>query len=634
MVWRTEFDGQDAELCRAREPRPRLRPERSGRRYVLRIGQQLMERQCLEGTFEMIRNTRRSGDRAKNDRGTLLRQFDCLESRELLSGGNSFTIENPDLFPSVLFRRVDASSPTLEVGHPIGSGPRTLSFLDSDGKVITGETPDGDEFSITVHGPGVAIVTDITPNDGILNSEIDTIQLVGTDINRTYVTGQVKESDRVISEDTGTIGFERLIAADGVASIVLNGFILTETGKIDEGTPEIDLRGGVRTLAFTAVDAAIDVPSEPPIDIKIGTETTPLRVSPNVKIDHIFNTAFNSILGPVPDVPITTPTVQLIVNGTIRSLELGSAAAAPFPAPVNAAISPVSLTGRTSIQTFGVDRLKVIGSAENFTVSRTAQPFTEPFSSVDAIGHAQFGGTADALAIDASAGTIGRLEFLRGLGNPLGTSESLLEAGIPLGFRGYPASGLAGGVISAEQIGGFHAGPSNLIRQIPPDPNNIQERSTNEVAFRTRPGGALTNVTLASAGSIGETSIVGNLRNSLIASGYDYPSFLQSLDPVRSPSHIAPYTQRGDLIDSVVAASYRPVDGIYGNGNDLAGNGQIQGVLNGAIFLSEDLASPLTLPPRVRGVGFFAEQVRGNLPSVGGPQAELPKRFQSVLFRV
>ncbi len=42
---------------------------------------------------------------------------------------------------------------------------------------------------ITVHGPGKVIVTDTTPNDGVLDDDINTIQLVGTSINSTYVTG-------------------------------------------------------------------------------------------------------------------------------------------------------------------------------------------------------------------------------------------------------------------------------------------------------------------------------------------------------------------------------------------------------------------------------------------------------------
>ena len=48
----------------------------------------------------------------------------------------------------------------------------------------------GDKWTITVHGPGKVIVTDTTPNDGVLDDDINTIQLVGTNPRTTYVTGQ------------------------------------------------------------------------------------------------------------------------------------------------------------------------------------------------------------------------------------------------------------------------------------------------------------------------------------------------------------------------------------------------------------------------------------------------------------
>ena len=46
-------------------------------------------------------------------------------------------------------------------------------------------------------GPGKVIVTDTTPNDGALDDDINTIQLVGTNIHDSYVTGNVIESNLV-----------------------------------------------------------------------------------------------------------------------------------------------------------------------------------------------------------------------------------------------------------------------------------------------------------------------------------------------------------------------------------------------------------------------------------------------------
>ncbi len=49
----------------------------------------------------------------------------------------------------------------------------------------------GDEWTITVHGPGQVIVTDTTPNDGGLDDDIATIQIINSNLRTTYVTGTV-----------------------------------------------------------------------------------------------------------------------------------------------------------------------------------------------------------------------------------------------------------------------------------------------------------------------------------------------------------------------------------------------------------------------------------------------------------
>ena len=45
------------------------------------------------------------------------------------------------------------------VAHPIGLSDAQLSTLDNDGRVITGKDRQGDEYTLTVHGPGSLIVT-------------------------------------------------------------------------------------------------------------------------------------------------------------------------------------------------------------------------------------------------------------------------------------------------------------------------------------------------------------------------------------------------------------------------------------------------------------------------------------------
>ncbi len=66
-----------------------------------------------------------------------------------------------------------------------------VALLTNQGKVVTGTDRSGNEWTITVHGPGQVIVTDTTPNDGSLDDDIATIQIINSDIRRTYVTGTV-----------------------------------------------------------------------------------------------------------------------------------------------------------------------------------------------------------------------------------------------------------------------------------------------------------------------------------------------------------------------------------------------------------------------------------------------------------
>ena len=68
--------------------------------------------------------------------------------------------------------------------------------LTNEGKIVSGTDREGNLWVITVHGPGKVIVTDTTPNDGVLDDDINTIQLVGTNPRTTYVTGNVQASPR------------------------------------------------------------------------------------------------------------------------------------------------------------------------------------------------------------------------------------------------------------------------------------------------------------------------------------------------------------------------------------------------------------------------------------------------------
>jgi hypothetical protein len=298
----------------------------------------------------------------------------------------------------------------------------------------------------------------------------------------------------------------------------------------------------------------------------------------------------------------------------------------PYLGYQQAVISPVAITGRTSLRANGIVGMKAVGSLINTTASRTAQPFTQPFSGLRQIGHAYFGGNADALGLDVSEGQIGRLRFARGLGGPGGAIDALPYSGTPIGKRGYPAFGLQGGVIAARRLGDLTAAPSTLVLQTSQDPSNVQRLTTNATEYFARPGDALIGAAVTTDGQIRRAHLVGNLRESRISSGFNYRSYVQGLDPTRQPSAIEHYDQRGDLVDSVVTASYRSSNGVFGGESDQAGRGLIRGNLRGNLYNTRKTPGGIQ---DIAGAGFFARRKIGYLPPV-----ESSPRVQSVLRRV
>lgn len=560
--------------------------------------------------------------------------LEALEGRQLLSmyGGNYLTdvdLNGPNRHyqPSVLAQDTRLTHrPALSYNHQIGTNFRQLSFLDNDGKVLTGQDRQGDQWQITVHGPGVVIVTDTTPNDGALDDDLDTIQIVGSDINKTYVTGQVTASARARTD--GTVLFNHLVAVDGVSHIQLNGFTLAETAAPTEAPQntgrEIYLPGGVRFLSFHDVNAEIDTAyGDEPFEIVIGDPNSPLTFQPTVRIDSIYNTVYNSFSTQVtPGQPQTDPTVRIEVNGELRSLELVSATQAVIePAGIQYQYPQTTTTGRTGIRALGItNRARAVGSLRNTTLSRSQQPFSSGTSGMRRIGSLEVGGKTDGLGVDVGQGNIGRIRLIRGLGDPTGALTGGTNAGIPENEKGYPAYGLMGGLIVAKRLNRLEAGPANTVLQPVQDPTFAQQRRTNWTNFYTRPGRAMTNAAIVTDGSMSNLNIVGDLQSTEIKAGANYQALLQGTEPVRSPSRIHNIRVRGNLIDSVVSSTYSPgPDRHYGtvietdNGpvtDDEAGPGGITGRLqHGGLYLGGS-----TTVLNNTGAGFFAAHKRGYLP--------------------
>jgi hypothetical protein len=588
-------------------------------------------------------STRQRSDRPDSARRRQFHTPEQLESRLVLSAAlpSFLSLYTPsDLYVTnpITNQRIPISARDL-MQH---NNPNS-SILSNQGKIVSGTDRAGDQWTITVHGPGQVIVTDTTPNDGALDDDIATIQIIDSNPRTTYVTGTVIASPRELT--LGQVSFDRLIANSGVRSIVLNGFNLSAnvTPAVVQ-TPGIFLYGGVQTLKFNDIDAIIDtaISTAPTLyQIVIGVPSTPLKVKPSIYLDSIINSVSDDTSPPIPTGPITTPSVIFSVNGVVQNFNVvsitqspiapnyleqsqggtvkvwtGVPQSGPIPAGYQFYYNVVGTTGRTSLQALAINHLNVVGKATNFTAQRDTTPFGSSLSGLKHIRRATFGGNADAVALDVK-GPIGRLTFKRGLGDPTGvtnaketvtnTNPNLTPAtvylpatsyGVPLGSEGYPAHGLLGGVITAKKIKSLKVGPANSTTLTAQNPNFVQTGSTGAAtSYMVNPGTALTNAAITTQGSIGKVTVTGNQLNSEIKTGFDYQSYLAGLEATREASRIARLTQRGDLVSSVDSATFRPAKNtttgqyVYSTTTGTAGNGSITGTSTAALGHGIDAAS-------------------------------------------
>lgn len=592
-----------------------------------------------------MRSTRRRPSRLSPVRpGSGLEE---LEGRQLLTSyyGNQNGLPFTNL-DNTKAPTLTPLTPEVKIIHPIGSDPAKLADYDNEGRYLTGEDRQGNRWTLTLTGPGKIIVTDTTPNDGSLDDDLNTIQLVGTNLAKSRLVGTVQPSARYPTDPSliatqGQVKFNRLIAQGGVHGVELNGFVLTDTvflpGGSRNATTGISLHGGTYRLSLQAIDASSPATANPqPITVSIGDPTSPLTIKPSVYIDRIINTVYNdaNFTTAPASVALTNPSVIVSINGEAGDLNFVSigqetdlaklqtlngqflVSVPPLVIPSDTAATAyrfptVATTGRTSIQVKGVNNVKINGSATNVTVSRSATPFANSLTGVTHVKRLTIGGVNDAVGID-SRGNIGGVKFARGFGNPTNNKKPATNYGIPNDQNGYAANGYLGGQIVTEgSIGHIVAAPATRVLLVPQDPNNVQPFQNGTIDYGIVPGTTFTTALITAAGSIGGVTVVGDATNTEIRSGYNYYSGIGGIEGVSGASSIGPVSVRGSLIDSVFSASYRAVDGIYGNGNDSAGPGVITGRGKGYVIRTATGTTALGN----RGAGFYAAAKSKGLPS-------------------
>lgn len=594
-------------------------------------------------------STRRGPSRPRSTRRLRFPGLENLEARQLLAsnlGGAIAPYMPGDLYIGPHFQKV-------EVGSLIRGNDPNAPLFNNQGKIVTGKDRAGNEWTITVHGPGEVIVTDTTPNDGALADDIATIQIINSNIHTTHVTGATVASARTPTD--GTVTFHQLIAADGVRSIQLNGFDLSNRTNPQVAQPAgVFLPGGVKRLEFNNIVGLFDESTTAePITIQIGGAARPLSFKPSIYLNSIYNSAYDSEGLTIPEAPVTTPTVHFLINGVVQDFSIVSASQSPVspffvdatnngmdtnwggypvsgpaPAAYQFIYNVVGTTGRTSLQAVAVDNLESRGAVNNFTAQKDAIPFATSASGLRYLRRASFGGTADGLALDVN-GPIGNLTFNKGLGDPTGvfTASAVVpgteqnpepttvllpatEYGVPEGSAGYPSEGLMGGAIRAQNIRSIRANPANFHTVASQNPDFVSLRRIGYPTQLVQPGTAITNTAITTTGSIDHVNVTGNLLNSEIKTGYNYQAHINGLQGTRgNPSRIGSYQQRGDLVNSVVSASYIPTDGVYNVNTGKAGPGSIEGRVTGKAFNTGGRTALGNY-----GAGVFARAKAGRLP--------------------
>jgi hypothetical protein len=337
-------------------------------------------------------------------------------------------------------------------------------------------------------------------------------------------------------------------------------------------------------------------------------------VHPSIYLNNITNLSFNSTTQNAPSTtPLTTPSVEFMINGVVRNFDIVSAGQGTVPAGFQVEFTPIGTTGRTSVQATAIDKLNVHGSAKNLTVSRSPVPFSSESSGINYLHKATFGGNADGVGIDVK-GTIGKITFKRGLGNPNGVYTSKASNGLllptttdgtPTPSTGYPAGGFLGGQISARNIKKLTIKQANLQVQTAQNPNYVQLQEQGFPTYVTSAGNAVTNVVVTTSGSISQANISGISLNSEIKTGFDLTSFNAGLEGTRNPSQIKALRVKGDLTNTVASATFRAANNHYAKNTGTAGPGQINVNFTGK---KVDTGGKTGLGNT--GVGFFARVVK------------------------
>lgn len=429
-------------------------------------------------------------------------------------------------------------------------------------KVLTGVDIDGDRWELRLNGPGDLSVLNQPDAQGDpiplgRPALIDSILIGGPDPTRTNLVGVVEKAEG----GDGRVYFQNMREFNGVAVGVaaLNGihtidmpdFWLgrTSTEATIAGVPagQILIPDGVNTLRFGGADVTFTPPGGTPLD-------------QNGRNDELI-----VALG----LPRTWGT-SIIIDQSISSAQPGAGTA---PATQNGV--QFSVVGR--VNTFQAN--EIIGNADLPPAPLAAVGGTQLFSTA---------GQEQNAAAFLEGQVVGQFGFVRVGGN---ATNFTVETNT---------------LVSNFYIGGE---TSNVILLAPDGARNIffgkgmdEVTILTDVIMALQANRGAIDSTVATVRPIGQVTLGGDVVNTQILSGYDLgltrvfatQTLPQFPPPVISGGAINQLLIAGDVIDSIFAASVDPVDGVWGDDNDLVlPYGKILGKIEGSVNNSNvDTASP------------------------------------------
>lgn len=439
-------------------------------------------------------------------------------------------------------------------------------------KVLTGVDLDGDTWELRLLGPGdMSILNQPDQNgDPVPLGEaalIDSILIGGSDPTQTRLVGVVNQAEG----GDGKVYFQNLREFNGAAVGVaaLNGIHVidmpdfwlgrTSTEQTVAGVPagQILIPDGVNTLRFGGADVTFTPPGGTPLD-------------QNGRNDELV-----VALG----LPRSWGT-SIIIDKSISNAQPGTGTAAATQNGVQ-----FSVVGR--VNTFQAN--EIVGDADLPPAALAAVGGTQVFSTA--------GQEQNAAAV-LEGQIVGQFGFVQIGGNATNFT-----------------------VETDTRVSNFYIGgeTSNVILLAPDGARNIffgkgmdEVTILTEVIMTLQANRGAIDSTVATVRPIGQMTIGGDVVGTQVLSGYDLglsrvfatQQLPQFPPPVIPGGAINQLLIAGDVVDSIFAASVDPVDGIWGNDNDLVlPYGKILGKLEGSV-------SNENVPVENPDEAFFARTVK------------------------